>query len=486
MNKTLQRVTIAAILLIALVMIRTNWIQGVEANALKNNPNNPNLYFNKFSHDRGPIMAGTMVLAQSNVTSKSGNNTSYQRSYNDSTVFSPVTGFINTYQSTGIEGAEDSLLEGTDKRLTLNNWFDELIGKQAKGATVDTTINPAAQRVAYRDLANRTSIGAAVAINVQTGAIEALASFPSYDANGVSSNDTTKANNTYNRLAKKNPSPLLNEAMNQTFAPGSSFKIIDSATAFTYYGITPQTPENSSTLTLPSGHVLTNDDDGGACGGGSPPLIESFAQSCNSTFGRLAMDTLGSQKLNQMAKAFGWHQNINVEDGLTSAASNFPPGATADDLARAGIGQGDTTATPLQMAMAAQAIANNGKEMKPYLVQQVLASDQSEVVTASPQVFGNPISSDVAVDLQEMMREVVTSGTAATTIGDTDLAGKTGTAQAGSNNQFNQDWFVGYAPYNDPKIAFAVVTKEASGTTGAQYSAPIAADIVKAVLGSDH
>lgn len=477
MNKPLRKVAVVAMLLIVACMINVNYIQGVEADKLRTNPYNARQYLDRFDRNRGPIMAGSMTLAYS----KPAGQKNYQRYYTDGKIFAPVTGVQSVFQATGLEGAENGLLDGTDKRLTIHNWFDQLIGKPAKGATVNTTINPKAQITAYNAVADKTlSRGAAVVVDVKTGALKVLASYPSYDTNLLATHDGTIADKVSTELNNASGKPTLNKAMNETFAPGSSFKTVDSATAFEGGQITENTAVDASTLQLSNGHTLVNDE-GGSCNSTALPLIDAFAQSCNGAFGRLARDTLGASAINTQATKFGFGKQFEVENGMSSASSFFPANATGDNLARAGIGQGDVTATPLQMALVAQSIANNGVLMKPYLVDKVTAPDQSELVAASPQQLGQVMSANSASQLQDMMRKVVVSGTAAQTIGGSDIAGKTGTAETGIGH--NEDWFVGFAPAHNPQIAFAVITEGPTGSTGAQFSAPIAKSIVEAVLG---
>ncbi len=480
MNKPLRQVAIGALLLIVILMVNVNYIQGSQADKLRNDPLNSRQYEQQWEHDRGPIMAGSMTLAQS-VKEKDGKN--YQRVYHEGQVYSPITGYVSVYSRTGIEGAENGLLDGTDKRLTLHNWFDALIGKKPAGATVQTTIIPKAQEAAYEGVKGRTQFrGAAVALDVKTGAILAMASYPSYDTNDVATHDGTKASKAFDRLNHQPGKPMLNKAMNELFQPGSSFKIIDSAAAFeSGQPASDNSPFDAGPLNLPeSGHPLNNSDGDAARCNGSPPLIQSFAASCNTTFGRLALQ-LGQQRLADMAEKFGFNKPIQVEPGMSSAPSVYPTKPVGGDrVARSGIGQDVVNVTPLQMAMVAQAVANDGKMMKPYLVKRVVAPDQSELATADPQVMGTPISAETAQQIQEMMRAVVQYGTASSTIGGQDIAGKTGTAETGTSR--NEDWFVGFAPQRNPKVAFAVITEGPSGSAGAQYSAPIALRIAQAVL----
>jgi penicillin-binding protein A len=478
-NKPLRRVAIAAMTLLVILMINVNYIQGSQADKLKNDPLNTRQLAAQFEHNRGPILAGGVTLAESKKIA--GDKKDYQRIYKQGELYSPITGFVSVFNRTGVEGAENGLLDGTDKRLTVRNWFDMLVGKKPAGATVQTTIVPKAQQAAYNGIRQMTSgRGAAVAIDVKTGAILAMASYPSYDTNAVATHDGEKADKAFKSLEKQSGKPMLNKAMNETFAPGSSFKIIDSATALETGGMTKDSPADANELKLPeSGTTLHNADGDEARCNGSPPLINSFAASCNSTFGRLA-GTLGQSKLLAQAEKFGWNKPFHVEPGMDSAGANYPTKHMGgDDLARSGIGQGDVTATPLQMAMVAQAVANDGTQMKPYLVKRVTAPDQSELVTAREEVLGHPISAGTASQLQDMMRQVVASGTASSTVGGQDIAGKTGTAETGRG--INEDWFVGFAPQNNPKVAFAVVTEGNTSTDGAHNAAPIALNIVQAV-----
>ncbi|MFB9831857.1 peptidoglycan D,D-transpeptidase FtsI family protein [Actinoallomurus acaciae] len=480
MNKPLRRVAIAALTLLVILMINVNYIQGSQADKLKSDPLNNRQFTAQWQHNRGPITAGGVTLA----SSKKINKKEYQRVYRQGALYSPITGFLSPFNRTGIEGGYNGLLDGTDKRLTVRNWFDMLVGKKAAGATVQTSIVPKAQQAAYDGIRQATISGrrgAAVAIDVKTGAILAMASFPSYDTNDLATHDSAKAAKASTQLQGQKGNPMLNKAMNETFPPGSSFKIVDTATALESGGMNANSPFDASEFHLPeSGQTLHNADGDEQKCNGSPQLIQSFAASCNSTFARLA-GTLGQDKLLAQAKKFGFDKPFQVEPGMSSASALYPTKPMGGDkLAMSGIGQGDVTVTPLQMAMVAQAVANNGKQMKPYLVKRVTAPDQSELATAQEQVLGQPISANTASQLQEMMRQVVQSGTAASVVGGQDIAGKTGTAETG--NGYYDDWFVGFAPQHNPKVAFAVVTEGSEQSSGAQNSAPTALRIVQAVL----
>jgi peptidoglycan glycosyltransferase len=477
LDKPLRKVSIFALVLILALMININYIQGSQAEKLQKDPLNGRQYLDIFNRDRGKIMAGDKELAISVPTGKSEQK--YQRKYNDPIVFAPITGYFSASGGTTmVEKAQNDLLDGTDERLAVRRWFDSFVGKPAKGANVETTINPEAQTTAYRALKGSTARrGAAAVIDVKTGAIVVAATYPSYDTNDVVGHDGKKANQAFERLEKADFQPMVNKAMNDTFPPGSSFKAVVAATALESGKNEQSQVDTPPVLMLRSGHPLPNSHEGGACGQGTATLIAAFAESCNTTFAKLGAEELGSRRVNAQAEKFGFGKKIEVEPGVRSASSEFETKNDFDLTALASVGQGENRATPLQMAMVASAIANGGKVMKPYIVDKAKSADQSVLYEASPQLFAQPISSSSASQLQNMMREVVNSGTATNLRGD-NIAGKTGTAETGRG--FNDRWFVGFSPAQNPRYAFAVVTEgEGAAATGA---GPVAATIMRAVL----
>jgi penicillin-binding protein A len=477
LDKPLRRVSVFALILILALMININYIQGSQAEKLQKDPLNGRQYLDIFNRDRGKIMAGGKELAFSASTGKSDQK--FQRKYNDAVVFAPITGYFSASGGTTmVEKSENDLLDGTDERLAVRRWFDSFVGKPAKGANVETTIDPQAQQKAYDAIRGNTQRrGAAVVMDVKTGAIIVMATFPSYDTNRVAVHDGNKANKAFEELEKADFQPMVNKAMNDTFPPGSSFKIVVTATALEN-GLNKDSPVDTPVgFRLRSGRNLPNSHEGGACGGGSPPLIAAFAESCNTTFAKLGAEDLGSAKVNAQAEKFGFSRKVEVEKGVNSASSEFETKNDFDLTALASIGQAENRATPLQMAMVASAVANGGKSMKPYLVDKVKSADQSVLYEANPQEFGQPISSNTASALREMMGQVVTTGTAKNLAGK-NVAGKTGTAETG-RGAINDRWFVGFSPVESPKYAFAVVTEgpgAAAGTAG-----EVAATIMAAV-----
>ncbi|TDC44954.1 penicillin-binding protein 2 [Actinomadura sp. KC345] len=489
MDKPLRRVAIFALLLIFGLMAQVNYIQGSQAESLQTDANNSRQFADVFNSPRGQISAGGEVLVTSKPTGK--DNPKYGRSYKDGAVFAPVTGYFNG-NATQIERAYNSLLGGKDKRITQQRWFDSFIGKPAEGANVELSIDPEAQRTAYQQLKARTTQGrrgGAVVMDIETGAVKVAASWPSFDPNEVAPQTGEKGGKRLEQLNEGDGviRPLVDNALSQTFPPGSSYKAVTSAIAMEKNGIDSSTVIETGQLILPeSNRPLPNSHDTGNCAG-QAPLRGAFAESCNTSFAKMALD-MGIKQLSAGSSKFGFNKRIELEPDMYAAESSVPVEYTGPDgetvptgldgTARSGIGQENVRATPLQMAMVAAAIANEGKMMSPYLVEKVRAKDQSELYNASHKEYGQPLSEDHAEQLADMMRAVVTEGTA-TNLGGMRIAGKTGTAEQGPGNP-NARWFAGFSPVEKPRYAFAVMTEGPGG--GASDAGPVAGAIMAKVL----
>ena len=489
MNRALRRISIAVLVMFVVLLINVNYLQGFDTASLANEPNNARAFEAQFQYQRGNIVTQDGVTVAE--SKPSGDVYKYKRYYPYGPVYAPVTGYDTLYSQTGIEAAESSLLSGSDSALTVRNVIDLLTGKQRKGANVTLTINSKAQTAAYNALAAKGKPGGVVAIDPRTGQILALASYPSYDPNVLATHNGNQLNKVDAQLLKAAGDPLFNRATQATFPPGSTFKIVTSSTLLTQ---SPSTTINTKVaspaqLTLPqTTHVLTNDL-GEVCGDGSGevPLITAFAQSCDTTFGKIGIQ-VGASALNTMAGKFGMN-DPNLTIPLPVAQSNYviPPSEAL--TAFSAIGQFSDTVTPLQEAMFAAAIANGGTLMKPYLVQQVTASDLSTVQTTLQSILNQPVTPAVASDVGQMMRAVVQDpdGTAFAFNAQAEngivIAGKTGTAQNGVNNSaLNDAVFTCFAPYANPTIAVGVIIQ--GGGYGATAAAPIAVQVIKAFLGN--
>ena len=193
---------------------------------------------------------------------------------------------------------------------------------------------------------------------------------------------------------------------------------------------------------------------------------------------------LGAEALHEQATAFGFNSGpMDIPVRVTESSAPLEP----DDNLRAqmGIGQGQLQATPLQMAMVAAAVANDGTLMQPYLVQEILGPDMSEIESTTPKVLSEAISANTAEQLTQAMI-LVTEGdegsgkTAA--IPGIQVAGKTGTAEVGDGDTHN--WFISFAPADDPQVAVAVVI-ERGNASGGTLAAPVAKAIMEAVINGE-
>jgi len=499
LNRPIKRVSIAVLVLFVILLVNANYLQAVEAPSLANGPLNDRTAYNDSQVQRGSIVTADGITIASSKPSNDGFK--YQRSYSDGAMYAPVTGYDTVFTAaqapnfaTGVERAENSLLSGTGDQLAFRNFIDMITDKPQKGATVELTIDSKVQQAAYTGLeqmlAGKTingvqQVGGVVALNPSTGAILAMASYPSYNPNQLAVPNTTTAGNLVSQLTKENPSPLLNNASQTTLPPGSTFKIITTSTWYTQSSAhTPQTVVYSpQPLKLPNGNTL-NDDGDEPCGTGSnqTAVIIAFAQSCNTPFANIGMQ-LGGQAIGSVAEKYGFNTAVDIP-GVSTSASNFTAESDASLTALDSIGQHDTTETPLQEAMIAETVANGGVEMKPYLIQQVTASDLSVVSQTQPQQLATPISPAVAAYEKQMMIAVVqdSDGTAnqfnTNAEGGIEIAGKTGTAQNGTSQ--SDAVFTAFAPADNPKIAVGVMIQ--GGGFGAQAAAPIAVAVIKAYL----
>ncbi|MDQ2874050.1 MAG: penicillin-binding transpeptidase domain-containing protein [Actinomycetota bacterium] len=489
MNRALLRLSIACLAMFVLLLININYVQAFESSSLAKEPGNIRVFNQQFQYQRGSILAtgdgGATKIAESRLTA--GHTGIYQRFYPDSPVYAPVTGYDSIYGATGIEAAENNELSGTAPSLEVHNLVSLITGKPKLGATVALTISPRAQQAAYQQLALSGHSGAVVAIDPRTGAILAMASFPTYDPNGYATLSGTKLNQV-DAANRANPSePLLNRAIEQSYPPGSTFKIITSAAAFSTGKVasTNATVAAPPSLPIGNGHTLINDG-GELCGDGNPPIIQAFWMSCNTAFGKLGQQ-LGGATLARYATLFGANSST-LKIPLPVAASVIPAETDPAFEAFAAIGQHNDQVTPLQEAMLAATIANHGTLEQPYLVKQVTAPDGSSVQTANPTVLSQAVSSSVASEIESMMVQVTQNqaGTAFATAnssltGGVVIAGKTGTAQNGVNNSgLNDAVFTCFAPASNPQIAVGVIVK--GGGFGAAAAAPIAVAVIKAYL----
>ena len=481
MNAPLRRVAVAVMLMFGLLLLNTNYLQVVRAEDLHNDSSNPRLILEEYSRERGPILVGDKAIASSIETD---DRLKYKREYAEGPLYAPATGFYSiVYGASAVEAESNSILAGTDDSLFVRRVIDQLTGEQVKGGSVQLTLNAKAQKAAFDGLDGRK--GAVVAIDPSTGAILAAVTSPSYDPNVLSSHDTAEVRAAREKLTADRDKPMLDRALRETYPPGSTFKLVTAAAALESGNFRRDSEvNNAAQLDLPQTTANLPNFDGQRCNaGGRATLEDALKRSCNAAFGQVGLD-LGGDALRDQAEKFGFNRAFEVP--MTTARSRFPVELDAPQTAQSAIGQFDVRATPLQMAMVAATIGNRGVLMQPFMVREVRAPDLSVLDRTSPDEIGEVMSPQTADTLAQMMVTVVEEGTGSNArINGVRVGGKTGTAQQGANRKPHA-WFVSLAPINDPKVAVAVVLEDGGGAaevSGNQLAAPIARDVMLAVLG---
>lgn len=485
MNGTLKRVAVACLAMFALLMINVNYLQAVRADGLREDTRNTRNYFDRYAVQRGRITAGgKVILAQSKDTKS--NDFRFVREYPEGPLYAHITGFFSPESASQIERSENKLLDGSSPDLLLQRGINLFTGEPTRGANVDVTINPKAQKAAYDALRQSGKRGAVVALDPRSGAILAMVSLPTYDPAELSGTDKGKVFKRYDQLAADKGQPLLNRNIDRTYPPGSTFKVVTAA-AFLEddSSRTPQTVlEAPQRLPLPNTNISLPNYGGAACGQGQVPLIYALEKSCNTPFAKIGMD-LGYDKIREQAAKFGMGEQIAIP--MSVAKSDVGPQEDKAAVAMTSIGQRSNQMTPLQMAMIAAGIANDGKVMKPFLVNKITDGKGDTVDEAKPEELSEAISTDTAAKLKEMMVSVVNNGTAnLAQIPGVQVAGKTGTAET-SDGKPPHAWFISFAPADNPKIALAILVESGAANVGAEATgghtaAPIAKAVMEAVL----
>lgn len=502
MARRIRWVGVFMLLCFAVLFVQLNNIQVAKAHQYATAKGNPRITGTVAQDPRGIIQAadGT-VLAQS-VPAPANNayGYKYQRQYPQGSLFADVVGYDSpTYGLTGVEASYNSYLTAHNAPVKT---IGDLFSTRVTTDTVTLTLQPKLQKLAAAALAPYAG-GSVVVLDPSTGAIEAMASNPSFDPNPLASLDYATQAKAYQADIALPPSSngiptypaALPLAYSDTFFPGSSFKIVTTSAA---YQKAPQLVNKSypSYSCMPPGTIqgqttplcnYANEYCGGAIAQLLPP-------SCDSGYSLLSVG-IGAQNMYSEATAYGFDQQPPIDlPHSRFEISQFPPPSYFTPpkgapifLAFSGIGQKYTQATPLQMAMVAATVANNGKEMTPHVMQSIRDSQGNVVKRYQPTVWKTPISSATASAINGLMQSVVndTNGTAHGVFNPVDhVAAKTGTAQVGPNAQYNNDWMIAFAPANAPKVAVAVCLPYQSRLgTGAGEAGPIANKMIAAVLG---
>ncbi|MGW7263531.1 penicillin-binding transpeptidase domain-containing protein [Streptomyces sp. NPDC054842] len=485
MTRYIRRAAALCAVLFVALLVNAVRVQLVQAPSYDGNPANRRATIARYGQPRGDIMVGGRPVTGSKDT---GEQLRFERTYQDGPLYAPVTGYASQMYGTSLlENTEDGVLSGADPMLAPLPLWNDFTRSRSPGGAVVTTIEAAAQRAAYAGLAGRR--GAVAAVEPSTGRILALVSAPSYDP-GRLSGTSARARRAWARLNGDEAKPMLNRAIRQTYPPGSTFKVVTAAAALDSGTVTDLDARTKSPdpYTLPGTTTrLTNEVKG--CKDAT--LRYAFEWSCNTVFAKLGVD-VGLKDMTRSVTAFGFNDR-GLRIPFPVAPSNFDTELDRAQLALSSIGQFDTRATPLQMAMISAAVAGGGSVRAPYLVERTTTEAGTTVRTKGTRAVQQAMRPSTAVKLRQMMTDVVEKGTGANAaIPGATVGGKTGTAQHGIGNSGTPyAWFVSWAQAAgemQPAVAVAVVVEDAAARrgdiSGGGDAAPIARAVMKAVLDS--
>ncbi len=486
MERQIRRLAWVFLALFVLLFAQINYLQVFASNRLANDPHNVRLILDEYDVDRGDILArdAQTVLARSKPTK---GELKYLRAYPHAQLYGHITGFYSlVYGRTGLESSQNDYLSGRAPELFQQTFVDELLGRDKRGASVITTIDPALQEAARRALGSLQ--GGVAALDPKTGEVLALYANPTFDPNPLASHDREEVVTAFDTLSRDTDKPTLSRAAQELFPPGSTFKLVTAAAALEN-GMRPDTRfPNPAKLTLPQTTQTLENFGGEHCLGGVPQLTiaQALQVSCNVVFGEIGLQ-VGADALVAQAERFGFNRDVPFQ--IPFAEGQFPPESVGPDrlpaVAFSAIGQQDVRANPLQMALVAAAIANGGVEKEPQLVREIRDASGRVIRTFGSKEFGHAVSTRTAAELTAMMVAVVQQGTGvAAQIPGVTVAGKTGTAQVPGGAP--HAWFVAFAPAENPRIVVAVVVLNGgslgSEATGGRVAAPIAKAVIEAAL----
>jgi len=400
------------------------------------------------------------------------------------TAMGEVTGYFSPllYGSSGLEASWDDELAGRGGANPFVRALEDLRGLPQQGIDLHLTLDTELQRLAHAALGERT--GAAVLLDIETGAVLALVSTPSFDPNAlvvVTAADREPARTTFAALTADPRAPLVQRATSGLYPPGSTFKTITAAAAIDTGVAQPDSIyEDAGELTI-SGHTLVEQN--------RPneqqtlwSLTESFAWSLNVVFAQIGLQ-LGGETLAEAARGWGWESDIPFDLPVETSRVSVTEGFLDDPVAVAetAFGQGELLATPLQMALVAAGVANDGEIMRPHLVASLAEPDGERVRQTRPARWRRGTGPEAAARTAGLMVFAVENGALGTAfVPGYTIGGKTGTAETGSGDP--HAWFIGFIglPEEEPRYAVAIVVEAGGG--GGQVALPIGRDLMVAAM----
>lgn len=458
--------------LFAVLIGNITYIQVIKASEYQDMPSNNHTINKARFIKRGSIITADGLTLAESIQQADG---TYARSYPNGNLAAHVVGYYSQqYGTMGIENTQNDTLTGSKDYSSWQNALNSLAGISEPGNSVQLTIDSRIQRAAEQALAGR--VGAIVALDPRNGAVLAWASAPTFDNTNIQA-----AIEAANASGGADTS-MYDRATLALYTPGSTFKVLTLASALENGLATFDTTYDSpGRMEIGGADVVSI----GERGHGKISLAKAFALSSNTVFGQVA-DGLGAEKLVATARAFGYGQQLGLDFTTAASVMPNPEEMTEWELAWAGagqpVGQGHTPgpqATVMQNALMAATIANNGIAMNPYVVSQILAPDGTVLKTTRGRSLGQAVSSGTAAQVKQAMLDVVQNGTgSAAAIAGVKVAGKTGTAE--TNNANANSTFVGFAPYDTPTVAIAVVIEQ--NAKGEESAAAVGGQVLRAAL----
>ena len=484
MDRSIRRLGAFLIGLFCILFVQLNYIQVWRADDLNTKPENRRPIDQAFNRPRGSVSTSDGVVLARSV--KSGDRYEYQREFPEGELYAHITGYFSyLFGATGLERAYNDELSGTTAGQRVRSVGDLFVSKDRTG-NLKLTVRSDVQAAAKAALGDQK--GSVVALDPRTGGVLALWSWPSYDPNVLSDHDLDAAGTVKQVYEAADGNPLLAKVYREIYPPGSTFKVVTGSTGVETGMVTPTEPVYPTirTLDLPQTTRNLPNFGGSACGG---TLFVILAKSCNTSFGQMGLD-LGGPALIDGARRFGFNEVPPLD--LPAVASRFPEvdfSKQLPTLAQSAIGQYDVAATPLQMALVASGVANDGLIMEPHVVDEIRDGEGELVRRLEPTVWRRAISAQTAETMRQAMREVVANGSATRLqIPGVDVGAKTGTAQFGPAAPLRSHaWVIAWAgvPGQKPSVVVAVLVEGQDGAseqTGGRVAAPIAKQVIEAAL----
>lgn len=479
MKATTRRLTLVMVGFVLALFLMLNWTMVVRAGYWNSQPNNLRTTLEVFNRDRGDILVQEEAIALSEETS---GQYKYQREYPDYEYYSHMQGWFSLVYGTGaLETTENDFLSGTDPRVAFSSLESLLEGGGRSGGTVRTTINAAAQQAAIEGLGGNR--GAVAAIDPRTGEVLVLASTPGYDPNLISSTSSEESRQAWEGYQGDDQKPMLYRTIRETYNPGSTFKVVTATAALANgYSLDTPIPAQEQYQIPGSDAFISNASSDGNCSGTVDGLItieQALIVSCNTAFAELAV-TLGEEAVREAAEAYGIDdEGYTIPLSVVASTVGDIPGDA--ELAQTGIGLRDVRLTALQNALVAAAVANDGVQMRPFMINEYLDQQGSVIDRTRPVTWRRSTSPTIAADLTQAMVGVVQSGTGGNgSVSGVTVAGKTGTSPV--PDDASNAWFISFAPADDPLIAVGVVVENVG--SGGSNAAPISAQVMSAYFNS--